>query len=69
MAGMEKTPLQRAIEVCGSPAELARRVGVTAQAVSQWRQIPARRVRKVSEVTGIPREQLRPDLAAIFEAA
>lgn len=35
---------------------------ITPQAVAQWRQVPAGRVLKVEEVTGIPRHRLRPDL-------
>jgi DNA-binding transcriptional regulator YdaS (Cro superfamily) len=31
-----------------------------------WEQVPSDRVTDVSRATGIPPEQLRPDLASIF---
>jgi DNA-binding transcriptional regulator YdaS (Cro superfamily) len=43
---------------------LARALGITHGAISQWRRIPAERVIDVERVTGIPREKLRPDLYA-----
>ena len=50
-----------------TPVRLARALaGITPQAISQWRQVPAERVLEVERVTGIARESLRPDLAAIF---
>ena len=52
----------RAIRAAGSVSELARRVGVQPQAVSQWRRIPADRAADVERATGIPRYELRPDL-------
>lgn len=57
---MDQTPYQRAIAACGGAAEFAKRMGVSAQLVNYWRLqgIPARRALKVSEVTGIPVEDL-----------
>lgn len=48
----------------GAVSELARAVGVTHGAVSQWAtsRVPADRVVAVERATGIPREALRPDL-------
>lgn len=40
---------------------LARKLGVTASAISQWTRVPGERVREVSEATGLPIETLRPD--------
>lgn len=54
--------LERAIEKAGSPAALARHLGITAQALSQWKQVPMLRVLQVERATGIPRHELRPDL-------
>lgn len=56
--------LSQAIAACGSKAELARRIGITEQAVGQWSQVPAHRVIAVETATAarITRHQLRPDL-------
>jgi len=43
-------------------AEIAGELGLTRQAVSGWRAVPAEWVRKISEYTGIPPWRLRPDL-------
>jgi DNA-binding transcriptional regulator YdaS (Cro superfamily) len=43
-------------------AWLADRLGLRRQAVQQWRAVPAERVVEISRWTGIPREELRPDL-------
>lgn len=68
MMAMHKNPLERAIEACGSPAELARRLGITAQAISQWRKdkaVPPGRALEVSNITGVPVEELlRAETAA-----
>lgn len=50
----------------GSQAALAELVGVTQQAVSEWclkgKPIPTVHVLKVEAATGIPKEDLRPDI-------
>lgn len=46
----------------GAKAKIARALGITKQAVSQWRRVPAGRVLIVSEITGIPPHELRPDI-------
>ncbi len=51
-----------AIKAAGSASRLAALIGVSQQAVQQWRRIPAERVIEVERVTLVPREQLRPDL-------
>jgi DNA-binding transcriptional regulator YdaS (Cro superfamily) len=43
-------------------AVVARALGLTPQAVSAWRRFPAERLLEIEAATGIPREQLRPDL-------
>jgi DNA-binding transcriptional regulator YdaS (Cro superfamily) len=54
--------LRLAIEAAGSVTALARLLGMSQQALSEWRRVPAHRLRQVEAVTGIPREKLRPDL-------
>jgi DNA-binding transcriptional regulator YdaS (Cro superfamily) len=61
---------QRAMRlVRGQPgmlAKIARTIGVRPQAVSQWRTVPLDRLLVVEQLSGIPREQLRPDVNMIW---
>jgi len=54
--------IQRAIDAAGSSGNLAIQIGVTPQALSQWRRVPPLRVLEVERITGISRHDLRPDL-------
>jgi DNA-binding transcriptional regulator YdaS (Cro superfamily) len=54
--------LTRAIETAGSMGKLARILGISQQAVSQWREVPTRHIIAIERATGVPREVLRPDL-------
>ena len=54
--------VKRAAKACGGYASLARRLGITPQAISQWTEIPLDRILQVEKVTGIKREKLRPEL-------
>lgn len=54
--------LQKAIDAAGAGNVLARRIGVTPQALSQWHRVPPRRVLQVERASGVPRHELRPDL-------
>jgi len=59
--------LERAFALSGGPSALAKAIGnITPQAISQWKKVPAERVLDVARITGIPAEELRPDLAALF---
>lgn len=57
------------MKAAGSVSALARALGITHSAVSQWRKVPAERVIDVERATGIPREKLRPDLYPSERAA
>ena len=51
-----------AIERAGGVSRLARALGIRYQSIQIWRRIPADRIVAIEGATGIPREQLRPDL-------
>lgn len=46
----------------GDGTRIARLLGISRAAFWHWRRVPAERVIDVERVTGIPREDLRPDL-------
>ncbi len=54
--------LTDAIVAAGSSSALARCIGVSPQAVAQWKVVPAERVLSVETATGISRYELRPDV-------
>ena len=60
--------LRAAIEAVGSLRSLARELGISPQALSQWKRVPAYRILQIEAVTGIPRERLRPDLFRLESA-
>jgi DNA-binding transcriptional regulator YdaS (Cro superfamily) len=51
-----------AIEKAGGYSALARQLGIAYQSIQGWEKIPAERVVQIEAVTGIPRQELRPDL-------
>ena len=57
-----EAPLRNLIEAVGGQGQLARALGVSQQAVAQWRRVPAEKVIEVERATGVPREKLRPDI-------
>ena len=67
---MKQKPTANIVDVAtriigGSQAELAKRCGVSKQAVSKWRksgQVGLKSVKKLSEVTGLPAQAIRPDV-------
>lgn len=58
----ESTALDQAKAKCGNAKSLAERLGITPQALSQWKRVPVERVLSVEKVTGISRHDLRPDI-------
>ncbi len=59
---MRDTGLSEAIRAVGGVSELARRIGISQPAVTNWARVPAERVLAVEAATGVPRIRLRPDL-------
>ena len=58
-AGLEKVLAQV------SQTELADKLGISVQAITDWKnrgRIPAERVLAVEEISGVPRHEMRPDL-------
>lgn len=45
-----------------SASDLGRRIGITPQAIVQWKKFPAERLVEIEQATGVPRDALRPDL-------
>lgn len=66
---MKQEALARAIKEAGGPKALSQKIGVTHQAISQWRECPPLRAIELERLTGIPRHELRPDLYPPNEAA
>ena len=53
---------KQAVAKAGGVNAVAAALGITKQAVSQWKKIPAAKVRQMTELTGIPAQKLRPDI-------
>ncbi len=60
MTGMDLIRRER-----GLLAKVARELRLSRSAVAMWRLVPAERVVAVEAITGIARDQLRPDLFEI----
>ena len=59
------TPIRRAIEAAGGQTALGRLIGKTQSVIRYWMLIgqpPAEEARAIEKATGIPREELRPDI-------
>jgi DNA-binding transcriptional regulator YdaS (Cro superfamily) len=63
MKKMNRNPaLIEALVIIGGVSALARELGVTRAAVSQWHQVPFRHLKDISRLSGVSRAKLRPDL-------
>lgn len=65
---MKKNPLQKVFELIGSQAEVARKFGLSREAIRKWKkQVPAGRVLRIEKLTNgaVTRHELRPDLYPI----
>lgn len=67
---MSESALERAIRTAGGGRALARKLGVSPMAVSQWKKrgVPAERVPAVVRATdgAVQAHELRPDLPELF---
>lgn len=56
--------IERAVQAMGGRRLLAKKLGVTYQAVQKWElsKVPAERVLAVEAATGVSRHDLRPDI-------
>jgi DNA-binding transcriptional regulator YdaS (Cro superfamily) len=54
--------VERAIKAAGSMRKLAKLLGIRQQSVCKWKKIPAHHILEIERLTGVPREELRPDL-------
>ena len=52
----------RVLEASGGTTALADALGISSQAISQWDRIPAHRVGRVSQITGLAYAEIRPDI-------
>ena len=66
---MREIGLDEAIRAAGGIGALARGLGISQPAVSNWHKIPAERVLAVEALTGVSRSLLRPDLYPDAEPA
>lgn len=54
--------LEAAIKAAGGLRALGRLLGVSHQAIMQWKRIPQNRLVAIEKATGVAREKLCPDL-------
>ncbi|MBD9571734.1 Cro/CI family transcriptional regulator [Ensifer sp. ENS08] len=54
--------LDRARKAVGGSSALARKLNITPQAVSQWKEAPPERVLAIERETGVSRHDLRRDV-------
>lgn len=57
------------MQIRGATKRLARELGISTAAVSQWERVPRDRVVEVAAILGVSPEELRPDLYRTEEPA
>lgn len=62
LPAMRDAGLTAAITAIGSVTALAKALGISSPAISQWSRVPSERVIAVEAATGVDRAVLRPDL-------
>ena len=58
----KRPPFDEAIARVGGKAALAKALGITKSAVSQWKELPPKHVLKVAQLSGFKCHELRPDI-------
>lgn len=62
----ELTPLRKAVAIAGGQASLAREIGTKQQNIWAWLQkggrVPAEFAAPIERVTGVSKQELRPDI-------
>lgn len=51
-----------AIEAAGGLRALGRALGISHATIKGWRRVPTKHILEIERLTGVPREQLRPEL-------
>jgi DNA-binding transcriptional regulator YdaS (Cro superfamily) len=54
--------LRKAIKAVGTRYQLAKLLGLKPASIQGWDRIPYERIVEVEKITGVPREELRPEL-------
>lgn len=59
---MDKKRIREIASKAGGVVALSKALGRSRAAVTQWRRVPAEHVIRVEALTGVSRQELRPDL-------
>lgn len=52
---------QRAMDLAGGPTVIAGALGITTISVHMWRKVPLERIARISQMSGLPEEDLMLD--------
>lgn len=64
---LRKDGFDKAVAKMGTKWKLGKALGMSKSAIYGWDRVPEERLLQVEQLTGIPREELRPDLARLFQ--